>query len=265
MGLFGGGGILGSILDPGDIMGAGAAADAADLNRDLGYKTLGLQEDWMKYIQGQFEPYSEAGQQALAGQMDILSGNYDPTTDPNYQNTLNRMTGNIMNNAAVSGSVRGGNTVGALGSAVSDLNQQTMNERFNMLGAISGQGMQGSQGLGSFGGNALSGMAGTMSGIGTGALNSAAMQQQQGTGLLGAGMGLLAAFSDVRLKDNIEFTGEYSPKGHEIYSWDWNEQANKLNLYGKGRGVIADKVEFKDPEAVTLDESGFKKVDYARV
>ena len=96
-------------------------------------------------------------------------------------------------------------------------------------------------------------------------MNQAAMQQQQGTGLLTAGVGLLSMFSDIRLKDNIKATGDKSAKGHEIYTWDWNDIAEGLGLTGSGKGVIADKVELKDPDAITIDESGYKKVDYARV
>jgi len=133
---------------------------------------------------------------------------------------------------------------------------------FNALGSVTGAGMQGLQGLGQYGGSTIGGMGGTLSGLASGALGEAAGQTQKGTGVMSLLGGL---FSDVRLKDNIKFTGNYSPKGYEIYTWTWNDAAEKLGLSGDSEGVIADKVEMVDPDAITLDESGYKKVNYERV
>ncbi|MBY8123062.1 tail fiber domain-containing protein [Vibrio fluvialis] len=279
------GGLM-SILDPGDLMGGQAAAKAAATSADLGYKTLGMQQDWLNYIKNQFEPYSNAGQRALGKQEGLLSTLQNmATSGPDYAAAVSSPEFKIMNkeaqysllNAAEAtgglGSTATGNALGASSaSLLSNLANQNFAREyqgqydyFNALGALSGRGLQGSQGLGSFGGDTLSGMTGTMSGIGTGALNSAAMQQQNKAGLLSAAGGLLAAFSDIRLKKNIKATGEYTDRGNEIYTWDWNEKAEKLGLVGSSRGVIADHAEQVTPGAVSTDKSGYKVVDYARV
>lgn len=86
-------------------------------------------------------------------------------------------------------------------------------------------------------------------------------QQQQNNALLGGLFGLgssaLMAFSDERLKDNIEDTGE-KIAGVPVKTWDWK---------GSGTpdvGVIAQDLEKKHPELVShSDPSGFRKVDYA--
>ncbi|MEL7286259.1 MAG: hypothetical protein AAGJ57_01475 [Pseudomonadota bacterium] len=272
------GDFLGKITDPGDFLGAQSSKKAQQTSADLGYKTLAMQQDWLDYIKGAYEPYQEAGLDALGRQMSMIDQLNQPTDyaalqrGPEYSAISEAVNRSLLANQEAMGDVGSSATANALGAntfnILNTLGQQQKGDQmnqFNVLGAISGKGLQGSQGLGTFGGNTISGMAGTLSGIGTNALNAAAAQKQQGAGLLSAGAGLLAAFSDIRLKDNIEFTGKRSPKGHEIYTWDWNEEAEKLGLTGKGEGVIADKVEAKDPKAVTIDESGFKKVNYARV
>lgn len=269
---------LGKITDPGDFLGAQGAKKAQKTSADLGYKTLAMQQDWMDYIKGMYEPYNQAGLSALSSQMGMINDLNSPIdyaaiqAGPEYAAMSQAANQNLMANQEAMGGMGSTSTGNALGASTFNiLNQLGQQQRadqmnqFNAYGAMSGQGMQGSQGLGSFGGDTLSGMAGTMSGIGTGAMNSAAAQQQQGTGLLTAGVGLLSMFSDIRLKDNINATGEKSKNDHEIYTWDWNDLAEGLGLSGSGKGVIADKVELKDPKAITIDESGYKKVDYARV
>ncbi|AUR86849.1 hypothetical protein NVP1090B_14 [Vibrio phage 1.090.B._10N.286.48.F1] len=275
---------LGKITDPGDFLGAQSSKKAAETSADLGYQTLGMQQEWMDYIKGMYEPYNQAGLSALSSQMGMINDLSDPIdyaaiqAGPEYAAMSQAANQNLMANQEAMGgmgSTSAGNALGA--NSFNILNQLGQQQRadqmnqFNAYGAMSGQGMQGSQGVGSFGGDTLSGMASTMSGIGTGALNAAAQKQNASMGLIG-GLGSafmsgggLAMFSDIRLKDSIEFTGEYSPNGHEIYTWEWNDLAKDLNLTGSGKGVIADKVELKDPEAITIDESGYKKVDYARV
>ncbi|PNH94092.1 tail fiber domain-containing protein [Vibrio diazotrophicus] len=305
--VFGGGGLLGKITDPGDFLGAQSTADAAETSKDLGYRTLAMQQDWMDYIKGQYEPYSQVGQQALSQQMGQLSNlqnlanaeyptlaqapSYaDLASSQEFKDISNQAQYSLLNAAEATGGLGSTATGNALGASTANVLSNLYGQKyaenvdqynadvaannalygrnldyFNALGAISGQGMQGSSGLGSFGGDTLSGMSGTLSGIGTGALNAAAQQTSRGTGLLSAGAGLLAAFSDIRLKKNVKATGELTKRGNEIYQWDWNEKAKELGLVGSGHGVIADHAESITPDAVSIDESGYKVVDYARV
>lgn len=65
--------------------------------------------------------------------------------------------------------------------------------------------------------------------------------------------GVLGAFSDVRLKSNIEKVGEL-PSGLGVYEYD---------KFGKReRGVMAQEVEKVIPEAVKTHSSGYKMVNY---
>ncbi|EKO3523266.1 tail fiber domain-containing protein [Vibrio fluvialis] len=278
MGLFGGGGLLGKITDPGDFLGSQSTASAAEASNKLGQQTLAMQQDWLNYIKGQYEPYSEAGQRALAAQEGMLSQlaagpDYAAAANsPAFQEANRQAQYSLLNSAEATGGLGSTATGNALGASSANVLSNVANEQygnlynyFNALGALSGQGIQGSSGLGSFGGDTISGMAGTLSGIGNGALNAAAQQTQRGTGLLSAGIGLLSAFSDIRLKKNVKATGEYTKLGNEIYTWDWNEKAERLGLVGSGRGVIADHAEQVTPAAVSTDKSGYKVVDYARV
>ena len=75
----------------------------------------------------------------------------------------------------------------------------------------------------------------------------------QGAQILGSVAGL---FSDPRLKTNIKLVG--TNKGHNWYSWDWNEKAHELGLSGSSEGVLSTEV----PHAVFKHESGYDMVDY---
>jgi len=72
----------------------------------------------------------------------------------------------------------------------------------------------------------------------------------------------LAAFSDRRLKDNIQKIG--TENGYNVYTWDWNDKAKSLGLKGSGKGVIADEVKKVKPEAVKRHQ-GFDTVDYEMI
>ena len=71
-----------------------------------------------------------------------------------------------------------------------------------------------------------------------------------------------AIFSDPRLKENIEHIG--ASNGFNLYSWDWNEVASKLDLRGSSTGVMADEVNRQQPDAITIKD-GYMQVDYAKI
>ena len=73
------------------------------------------------------------------------------------------------------------------------------------------------------------------------------------------GLGALA-FSDIRLKDNVEFLKEKN--GHRFYTWDWNSKAEKLGLVGKGGGVMAHEVAKYLPQAIGVRDD-YITVDYS--
>jgi len=79
----------------------------------------------------------------------------------------------------------------------------------------------------------------------------------------GAGTAM-AAFSDSRLKENIEKIG-VTDKGHNLYTWDWNEIGLTKAGDSPTIGVIAQEALKKDPSLVSIDEDGYLMVDYSRV
>lgn len=71
----------------------------------------------------------------------------------------------------------------------------------------------------------------------------------------------LSFFCDERLKENVKSIGFMGD--NRWYSWKWNKRAEKeLGLHGTDRGVIAQEVKKTNPDAVTLHDSGYYKVNY---
>ena len=70
-----------------------------------------------------------------------------------------------------------------------------------------------------------------------------------------------ASGSDERMKKDITFIGK--EKGHNIYSWNWKEEAKSIgwDKYPT-TGVIAQEVMKYMPEAVTKDANGYYMVNY---
>ena len=80
-------------------------------------------------------------------------------------------------------------------------------------------------------------------------------------GGIGAGIGKL--FSDERLKDNVTRIGSLGKLGW--YEWTWNEKANELRIEQPAYGVMAQEVLEQTPDAVSVDSSGYLKVDYSKI
>lgn len=134
---------------------------------------------------------------------------------------------------------------------------QPLNE---IIGLASGSQVQMPQ----FGATPQTGVGGTdVAGIAQGAHNSnmAAYGQQMGQynstmgGLFGLGANALMAFSDKRLKEDIEATGE-RVGGVPVKEFTWKDSGER------DRGVIAQDVEKKFPHLVEMDQSGYRKVNY---
>lgn len=81
--------------------------------------------------------------------------------------------------------------------------------------------------------------------------------------LIGSGLSAAAtylALSDKRLKKNIRFMGK-TLGGHNLYQWDWKDAAIGQPTFG----VMAQELLETLPEAVSVGDDGFYRVDYARV
>lgn len=94
--------------------------------------------------------------------------------------------------------------------------------------------------------------------------NNLAIEQNQQTQKNGLITGILGAvLSDARLKYKIETVAgsKYEKLGLRGVRWEWNNTANKLGLFGRSEGVIAQDVREKYPRAVTEIE-GYLAVNY---
>jgi uncharacterized protein YcfJ len=79
-------------------------------------------------------------------------------------------------------------------------------------------------------------------------------------GAIGGGLagGVGGYFSDARKKNHIEYVGR-SPKGHPIYEFAYDDVPDQ-----RFRGTIAQELLATCPEACTLGEDGFWRVDYSK-
>ena len=67
------------------------------------------------------------------------------------------------------------------------------------------------------------------------------------------------SFSDVRLKENIKYS--HSENGINVYTWDWAKDALDLVDGQDTKGPLAQELKETHPDAVTIDLSGFYKVN----
>ena len=79
------------------------------------------------------------------------------------------------------------------------------------------------------------------------------------------GIATVAAASDERLKDNIEYY-DTMPNGVKVYTWDWNETAKKLGVdTTPSFGVIAQEIIKTHPDAVMEGDDGYLRVNYGKI
>ena len=158
----------------------------------------------------------------------------------------------------------------SLGALKGALMPEAANLNLIQQGLVSGKLAQSAQqfGTGLFGEAKMSGIdallasglgqANLMGNVGAGVL--AASAQSDSGGLFD----FLKGLSDVRLKENIVFIGK-NHNGFNIYSWDWNEKANEVGMSGSDVGVLAQELLETEPSRVSVDSSGYYRVDYKGV
>ena len=102
--------------------------------------------------------------------------------------------------------------------------------------------------------------------VGTGLLGglTTPVQQQGGgvTTLLGQILNQLPS-SDVSLKNNIQKVSNVN--GINLYTWDWNEEGQRIAGNQQTFGVLAQEVEQFRPSAVVRDDHGYLTVDYSKL
>jgi len=112
-------------------------------------------------------PYVQAGTGAL-NQQQALSGALGPAAQqaaydaiqagPGFQSQLQMGETSILQNAAATGGVRGGNTIGAMAQYSPQLLGQAVNQRFGQLGNLTQMGQASAAGVGAAGMNVVPGI-----------------------------------------------------------------------------------------------------------
>ena len=169
-----------------------------------------------------------------------------------------------LSTASATGGLRGGNLQGSFGDiaerqklAENEALAQSYQSELGGLGGLAGLQTNEAaiaQSMGNVGAIRGQGIIGGAQGRNQ--ANQAAMSNLFGLGGAGA-----MAFSDRRLKKNVVSVG--SENGFNLYTWDWNDDANKIGLFGSDTGHMADEVEAKRPELVSTEAvTGYKQINY---
>lgn len=159
----------------GGILGASASKKAAKA-QTANFK-LGIDEERRQYdtTRADLMPWLQGGQQALGGLLDIVGLNGADKqqasitgiqNSPLFQSEYRQGTEAILQNAAATGGLRGGNTQHSLFNLGSDLLAQEIERQYAKLGGISGAGAQTGATLGGIGQNAANAIAGLFGNIG---------------------------------------------------------------------------------------------------
>ena len=147
---------------------------SADAQRKAGNRAADAQQaaaqSGMVETQRQFDatqallkPWATAGTGALTGQQDLAGLNgVDAQAaavkalqgSPQFTSMLQQGENSILQNAAATGGLRGGNTQGALAQFSPQLLAQTINDQYGKLGSISQMGLGAATQTGVFGANA---------------------------------------------------------------------------------------------------------------
>jgi hypothetical protein len=179
----------------------------------MGERALGLQEDWFDYIKSQYAPYSEVAEKALGQQMG-LAGLGEPgareamlaeiETDPFYQAKIRAGEEGVMRQAAATGGLRSGDTSSNLAQINQMLLGREIEDRYQKLAGLSGQGFMGQQAESQYGTGALGDITTTMGSLVSGSAAREAAAADKQSGLLGLAGGIISAFSDLKISAGLK-------------------------------------------------------------
>ncbi|MES2320177.1 MAG: hypothetical protein V4631_22090 [Pseudomonadota bacterium] len=139
---------------------ASAAKDAANTQSASADKGIAEERYRFDEIQKMLSPYVQAGQPALAAQQDLLGLNGQDKqgaavgniqNSPMFQQVSQQGEDAILQNAAATGGLRGGNTQGALAQFRPQLLQQMIDQQYQRLGGLTQVGQSSAAGVGAAG------------------------------------------------------------------------------------------------------------------
>lgn len=290
------GGIVSKVTDAVGLTDSRAGERAAQASQQAAQTQAGFEQQALDYLKETQAPITEAQTGSLGRLGDLATKGVNPyqlksegqllnniDQSPLYQALMGGLqTGeeSILRNQAATGGFRSGGTQQNLARLGRDTANQALLSAFGnrqqrdmQQAGLNQQAFQNQLGLEStiMGlPSQVGNIAGLTSGIGQtlaqgqigAAQNRLQGSQANSQNLMNLASLGLAAFSDRRLKDNIQKVG--TENGYNVYTWDWNDIAKSLGLEGIGKGVIADEVKKIKPEAVKR-HSGFDTVDYEMI
>lgn len=237
------------------------AKEAGDIQADSARKGLDFQKESIEQIRSDLAPFVDVGT-GSAGKL------FGAVQDPNArvlnnpfftalsQDQQNRLSGTAGIN---------------VGGEVFDRNlmlsgNQLAQQDINNLTDLTALGQASALGLGAQEGESAAQQSQLLEQVG-GALASGAIGRgnaigqagQTGLGIIGA----LAAFSDIRLKEDPKPVGIRN--GVVYYVWKWTKEALEFVGDQEAFGVMAQEVMLTHPDAVIIDRNGWFRVNYARL
>jgi len=258
-----------------DFAGEKAGKEAARAAQGAAATQAGAQREALDYLKSTEElpqQFREGALQQLGGLYGLEGGTGSQQSfidqarqSPLYSAMMGTQAASedaILRNQSMTGGLRSGNTQDALAENAQSLQERALLESYN-------QQLQGVQGMARIPSNTNQIAAGT-AGIGQtlaqgqlGAAQGQAAAQNMGMNqLMGLATTAAMAFSDIRLKENIEYVGYED--GQNWYKWDWNDEALELGLSGSDSGVMAHEVYKSKPEAIGT-YAGYITVDYSQL
>ena len=268
------GGIVSSIFGGGDSgsSSSGDSVTAANIAADSQREAL----DYLKSVDAIPQQYREQATQQLGNFDTSLSSTSQlmnqAKTSGMYDALLSGQEEAALRAQAATGGLRGGGSIADVGNVqnqalLQSYQNEANREQYQQQAEMSR--LSGLAGLGSYAPQ----IANTISGIGEtqaqgiiGQAQSNQASQQAGFGnLMGLGqLGLSAysAFSDERLKEDIEHVG--TENNVPIYRWKWNKVAEKLGITGDGYGTLSKVAKRINPDSVSMKD-GFEQVNYKMI
>ena len=148
-----------------DITGQTAASNAATAQIDAANMGIDELRSQFSTNQANMQPYMDAGSNALSQQQD-LSGANGPEAQAAARSAIENSQSfkdsvalgetSLLQNAAATGGVRGGNTAGALAQYAPQMLNQAVEQQYNQLGGLSTMGLNAAGGINAAG-SALAG------------------------------------------------------------------------------------------------------------
>lgn len=250
--------VTGSLLG-GDA--ADAALDAAEGQETAGLAAIQLQKDTTGQIRDDFA----GGRESFGRSLPMLEGAIsDPSSrvlnNPFFQTMAADQEQRLLASQAARGKVGSGGTGDDLQRNLLLLGNQFAQQDITNLQNLTNTGLNATAQTGSFlqqGTTAQGGIIGNIANANAaGTIGAANAEADAINRLIQAGA---AAFSDIRLKENVKFS--HVENGIRMYNWSWTDEAKDIVGDQESFGPIAQELKASHPELVTVDEeTGYYKV-----